>query len=251
MQPGRDHRTGARGPGRRRRGSVLVPVVAAMLLLSLTGIALAELFAAQRHQAVLLVESSRAHWIAEAGLRHAARKQGSILSPVAFAGGSYTVDKTGVRYVSTGIAAGATRSVELDFVPTDPGGSPPSPLDEGASAGVVTQVGNDKFELELVSSSANAAILSSFSLSADQPTRNVDKLKLDGGDIWKLGGGVPLPTPLVELNEGDLHERTVLAGDAPALRVEFKGKPAGTLTYTLVLVFTNGASSTLVFSIAW
>ena len=57
-----------------RCGSVLVPVVVAMLILLLMGVALSELFAAQRMQSVLDVESAEAFWIAEAGLWHAAHE---------------------------------------------------------------------------------------------------------------------------------------------------------------------------------
>ena len=250
MRPG-PTRIRRRVPGSelRQRGSVLVPVVAAMLLLSLSGIALSELFSAQRHQAVLELESSRAQWIAEAGVRHAAYLGTGLPAPVPFGGGSYTVSKTGNTYVSTGLESRAARVASAAYTPLVTG-VPTSPLDESASSATAFREDRDKLELDLIGISPNAAIIDSFELSADVPTRRVDKLKLDGEDIWQQDG-VLLPTGPLALNEGELHEQTILAGEALPLRVEFDGKPSGTVTYTLTLFFTNGSSSTLVFTIDW
>jgi Tfp pilus assembly protein PilX len=94
-----------------RRGSVLVPIVAAMLILLLTGVALVELFAAQRMRSVIGIEGTRAYWIAEAGLWHAVYEDNELLTPVAFGGGAYTVARSGVDFTSTGTLGGATRVV--------------------------------------------------------------------------------------------------------------------------------------------
>lgn len=97
------------------RGSVLVSVVAAMLVLLLVGVALSELFSAQRLAGALSVESARAYWIADAGVWHAASVAVDITTPVAFAGGQYTVAKSGSTYTSTGTLHDARRVVALTF----------------------------------------------------------------------------------------------------------------------------------------
>lgn len=102
-------------PARKVRGSVLVPVVAAMLILLLAGLALAELFGAVRLEGALSVESARARWIAEAGVWHAASVSAAVPTPVAFAGGQYSVAKTGNTYTATGRMHDATRVVSFGF----------------------------------------------------------------------------------------------------------------------------------------
>jgi hypothetical protein len=94
---------------------VLVSVVAAMLILLLAGVALSELFGAQRLAGALAVESARAQWIAEAGLWHAANASAAVTTPVAYAGGQYTVAKSGSTYTATGTFHDATRVVSLTF----------------------------------------------------------------------------------------------------------------------------------------
>ena len=96
-----------------KRGSVLVSVVAAMLILLLAGVALSELFGAQRLEGALSVESARAHWIAEAGVWHAANGSASITTPVSYAGGQYTVAKSGSTYTATGTFHNATQVVSI------------------------------------------------------------------------------------------------------------------------------------------
>jgi hypothetical protein len=99
-----------------------MPVVAAMLILLLAGVALAELFGAQRMQSVLAVESSQAFWIAEAGLWHAAHEDTDLSTPVAFASGTYTVTKSGDDYTSTGVRHNATREASFTFAASGGGG---------------------------------------------------------------------------------------------------------------------------------
>ena len=96
-----------------QRGSVLVSVVAAMLILLLTSVALSELFGAQRLEGALSVESARAYWIAEAGVWHAAHGSASITPPISYAGGQYTVVKSGSTYTATGTFHDATRVVSI------------------------------------------------------------------------------------------------------------------------------------------
>ena len=101
-------------PGK-ERGSVLIAVVAAMLILLLAGVALSELFGAQRLEGALSVESARAYWIAEAGVWHAANAAAAITTPVTYAGGQYTVAKSGSTYTATGSFHDATRVVSFTF----------------------------------------------------------------------------------------------------------------------------------------
>lgn len=225
---------------------MLLPVIAAMLLLLLTGTALAELFASQQMQSALSVESSRAFWIAEGGLWHAAYQGAGVLSPVPFAGGSYTVTKNGNVYTATAQCGEATRMVSESL-----GTSAAGPLDVEESAATARRSGADKLELGLVSVSPRDALIESFSLSADRATRRIDRLKLDDRTIWRAGGSVGLPTGPQALNRGTLSERTVVAGDAPRLRIEFSANPRGTVAYTLVLAFADGTSSTITFTISW
>lgn len=238
------------GPERRKRGSVLVPVVAAMLILSLCGAVLAELFSAQRIQAVLIVESSRALWIAEAGLRHAAHAGTDIAVPVTFAGGNYTVEKVGHVYTATGRFSKATRVVSLDYSSISG-----VPVDESGSVG--TAIGTDdefgkkkKLHLSLVSASPVAGVIASFALSADVATEQVKKLKLDDEEIWKQDH-TDLPTGTLALNKGSLAERTLPGGSTLPFMLEFEDEPSGSVEYTLVLFFTDGSSSTLIFTIDW
>ena len=92
-----------RSEGRRstKRGSLLMPVVAAVLILLLMGVALSELFGAQRMQSALKVESTQAFTIAEAGLWHAAYDEAEITVPDSYAGGDYTVTKAAGLYTAT------------------------------------------------------------------------------------------------------------------------------------------------------
>jgi hypothetical protein len=98
------------------RGSVLLPAVAAMLVLLLTGVALSEIFGAQRMREVNALQSAQAFWIAEAGVWHAAHNLAALSTPVSFGGGSYTVTKSGSTYTSTGTIGAATRVVTLTLV---------------------------------------------------------------------------------------------------------------------------------------
>jgi len=236
-----------------KNGSVLVPVVAAMLLLSLCGSALADLFAAQRLQSVLSVESAQAYWVAEGGAWHAAHEGAALPSTTDLAGGTYTVAQDGASYTSTGLRGQARRTVTLDHAAGggSTGTSPSDPLDIAASVATARKVGNDKFELDLVSLNEYPVVISSFSVTAVWWTWPIDKLKLDGDDIWKDNSGVWMPTGVLPVNEGDPEDRLILAEEAPTLRVELRYRPFWPINYTLVLRYTNGATSTLSFPIQW
>lgn len=235
------------------RGSVLVPVLAAMLILLLSGFALTEAFGGQRLRGVLALDSARAFWVADAGIQHAALQGAAIEGPVAFAGGTYAVAKNGTEYTATSTWNQATRAIteDLTSVPSESPSDLESPLDEAASEATAVRTSNKRFDLDLVSTSDSDVRIASFDLSADVATEEVKKIKLDGEDIWKENSGVDLPVVGTALNEGSSSDRTIQAGESPDLRIEWKSNPSGTVTYTLVLHFTDGSSSILVFPITW
>ena len=127
-----------------------------------------------------------------------------------------------------------------------------SPLDEAASAASLVVGGPDYFSVDLVNAYSTYVILDSFELSADVPTSPLSGLKLEGKQVWNGPfGDVDLPTGQQALNKGTIIERAVLLGTAPNLEVQMGANPVGTVTYTLVLHFTNGSSSTITIPINW
>jgi MSHA pilin protein MshD len=128
----------------------------------------------------------------------------------------------------------------------------PSPVDEAASVATAVKKSSKEFALnDLVSASSVGVEIASFSLSANVATTKARKLKLAGVEIWKQDAGVNLPTGVLAMNMGSSANRTLAAGGTPELRYEALTNPAGTITYTLILYFTNGARSVLVFPITW
>jgi len=229
-----------------KRGSVLVPLVAAMLILLLMGVALSEVFGVQRMKSVIAVESTRAFWIAEAGLWHARHEGAAISTPVTFAGGEYTTAKSGSEFTATGTLDQATRIVTLSFAT---GGS--GPLDVVASAATADDHDDDEFRLDLVSISAVDVVIESFELSSDVSSEEITELKYNDERIWKEGSGESLPTGDVDLNRGTTSDRTIPAGSSERLEMEFDDDMSGNQALTLVLHFTDGSSSTIAFTIDW
>ena len=161
-----------------------------------------------------------------------------------------TVAWTGARGGEVTISTLRTKLV----LPTIPPPPPPppitNPLDEVASAASAVRTGRRVFEIDLVSISPTDVVIESFSLSSDAGSEELRRLRLDGNKVWQAGG-VFLPTGTTALNQGTTADRTILAGTSPTLRVEFRRNQSGTVEYTLVLGFTNGSSSTMVFTINW
>jgi hypothetical protein len=215
-----------------------------MLLLVFTGSALVELRAAQRLQAALALESAQAFWIAEGGLSHAAWLRSAIPSPVAFAGGSFTVTRRGAEYTAAGVRGAAARVLTRSFTSS-------GPLDEAASGASAVTRNKRSLELRLFSTSASDAQITAFALAADAATPAVERLRLEGSDLWRTPSGAALPTGLLPLNSGSASQRTVAAGDDPRLRIEFASNLSGTRSFTLQLAFTDGSSSTIVFTLTW
>jgi len=229
----------------REQGSALLPVAAAMLILMLCGVALSEVFGAQRMQSMLNVEASRASWIAEAGLWHAAHEESELTTPVPFAGGSYSVSKQAATYTSTGVMHQSSSQVMREMGQTE------GPLDAEASAATAEESSSKRFELDLVSIYAEDIVLESFELSCDANDYSIKRLKLDGSEIWKEDSGRDVPTGLTTLNKGSTSARTVEAYDSPELEFQSNNKLYNTVDYTLTLHFTNGSQSTISFSVDW
>lgn len=230
----------------RERGSALLPLVAAMLILVLTGVVLSETFGSQRRESLMDVQATRAHWIAEAGLWHAAHEKTELTTPVPFAGGSYTVSKDDLTYTSTAEQGEATGSASRWM--WLPGG----PLDEAASVATVAIWDSKRFTIDLVSIWPEDVVIASFELSDDAGgAYQAHRFKLDNTDIWHEHGGVDIPTGVTTFNNGLTQNRTVPSSGSPTLLFQSHTAPASTVTYTLVLNFTYGGKSTLEFSVPW
>lgn len=210
-----------------------------------------ELFGAQRHQAVQVVHSTRAFWIAEAGAWHAAQLGAAISSSVAFAGGSYTVSKNGDVYTSTAVIADTSRIVTRAFADSSSGGGGSDPVDEVATVATLSDDGKRVLLMDLVSDSSVDAVLESFSVSADTSSENLKSIYLAGQQLWWQTAGVSLPTGLQALNAGSTTDRTLPAGTSPQLEIGFKANASNTVNYTLVLNFTDGTSSSMYLAVAW
>jgi hypothetical protein len=233
----------------RRRGSVLVPVVAAMLILLLCGFALTELSSSQRMQSVLAVDSAKAYWIADAGVWHAVYAQSAIASPVAFGGGTYTVAKSAQAYTATATWGEATRTAFEDFDNWADG--IPSPLDEAAAVASAVKKDADEFTLTVTSIWPTDVEIASFDLSTSGTQLQGHRWKLNGHDIWHEHGGWNLPTYGTPLNNGTQSDRTIPAGASYELLYHSHVAPTGTVTYYVNFYFTNGLQTNLVFSITW
>lgn len=122
------------------------------------------------------------------------------------------------------------------------------PLDELASAASAVRVSSTRCDLDLVSNSPCDAVLASFSLSAVVATQDITRLRLQR-NIWI--GSATLPTGVTALNRGTSAQRTIGAGASEPLELHFAAAASGAITYTLVLVFTNGTSSPITFTVAW
>jgi MSHA pilin protein MshD len=132
--------------------------------------------------------------------------------------------------------------------------SPPDqtgPLDVIASAATVKRKGHNKFELDLVSISANDVEIQSFDLSSDDTNHKARELKLEHKKIWHEHNGKSIPTGLTQLNQGHGHDRIIKAGKSPELEFRSQTNLSETIAYTLILYFTDGSSSTLNFSVEW
>ncbi|MEM7310236.1 MAG: hypothetical protein AAF682_26410 [Planctomycetota bacterium] len=230
---------------RARRGSILLPLVATMLLLLAAGLALVELSSAQRLRSTVTADSFRAFWVAEAGMWHAALLDAEIAAPVAFSGGSYTVTQTGDDYASAGTVREATRVVRGTFFG---GGSSKGPIDVVATAATARPSSFNRIRMQLVTLTDDPYEIESFSLSASGFHPPLRRLRLDRSPIWF--GFEWLPMSDEPPNRGSTDDRTI-EGGSPPLNLAFWWSPFGSQDYELTLSFADGSSSTIRFTIDW
>lgn len=241
-------------PDRRRnqRGSVLAPVVAAMLILTISGTMLSELFASQRMSAVNAVESTQAYWAGEAGIWHAAYEQMSVPSPVTIGGASYVVTKSGEDYDVDAVRNNTTRELSADIPDTLRLITTGAPLHESASALTAYTHQADHFHLYLASVHADDSVISGFRLFSSRAVPELTELRLGSDQIWSDVSGSGVPTGIKSLNSGTTAERTVSANNTTDLMLTFEGDVTpGTIQFLLGVYFTDGTSSALFMTLDW
>lgn len=235
-----------------RAGSVLAPVVGAMLILVLCGTALSEIFSAERHLSTLDNTSSQARWIAEAGLWHAASADQEISVPVSFAGGVYTVAKSGTVFTSTAVLGDATEVLVRDFAGAfEPAVDESSVLNVPATENSVTQVSNDAIEIELMNITGERLFLEAFELSADVPSPPLHWVRLEGIGVAHAHSNNDLPTGYWPVPFAAFLGNFFNPALPLTVQLEFITPPSGTVNYTLVLHFNGQDSVTLNFSVDW
>lgn len=223
-----------------------------MLLLALSGAALSESFAGQRHLDVLEDESSQAHWIAEAGLWHAAAADQAIIAPVSFGGGRYTVTKNGTVFTATAELDEALVVLTRDFAGAfEAPAGPSGPLDVPATEDSVTQVSGDAFNISLTNVSGENLLLQGFELSADGPHPPLHWMTLEGWAIVHAHNNNDLPTGYWPTPWGVFLGGFFNPNLPLDLQLEFEWNPTGTVEYTLVLHFEGLESVTLNFQVDW
>ena len=232
------------------RGSVLVPAVVALVVLFACGLAVAESFAAQRGQATLDRGDERARFIAEAGLWHAGWIDAPILAPTAFGGGTYTVAEIGGSYAGTSVLADLSHTVELDLGPPGTGGDL-SPLDEAASVATVDASNARRFSIDLVSAVPAGVVIEDVSLFAGSGSHLLRRIQMDGQTVWIRWWGDWLPAIELPFVYATPVEWTVPAGGSVTFTADFWTAGFAPVEFTLVLRFSNGGTTTLVFTVPW
>ncbi len=230
-----------------KRGSVLVSAVAAMVLLTVCGVSMAELFSSQRMQSAQGRSAQRTHFVAEAGLWYCANLKSASTGPIAFAGGSVEVKKLGDAYTAVADWQGTQRTIQMEFASTIQEG----PLDEALSASSARAKGKDKFVLELVSNVTKGAVLLGLELNASSAGHVLHKVSLEGPDVYHDHAGTVVPTGQQFINSGKPKDWTIQAGSAPELEFELYNEPVGKVAYELLLYFTNDTRSVLFFTLEW
>ncbi|MBU8870900.1 MAG: type II secretion system protein GspG [Gemmatimonadales bacterium] len=125
------------------------------------------------------------------------------------------------------------------------------PLDVEDSTDTAIKEDDVAFTLDLVSTSDTDLVIESFEMDSDITSKKICLFQFNTNTIWESGPGVAVPTGVLALNAGTTSERTIPAGSSYTLFGEFKNKVQTEQQITLVLHFTDGRSSTLVFTIFW
>lgn len=242
-----------------RRGSLLVPLVAAITILGLSGIVLTQAFGAQRVQSVMAVESSRAYWIAEAGSWHASMAGIRLDPAVTFDQGSYATELvagTTDEYVGMGLLGNASRRVALPgslHTQSNSGGGQAltDPIDEPATNPTATRVARTRFSLLLQSARSYPSVLSGITLVTSDTSQSVEWVQYGGAQIWRRSGAAMPGIVEMDLKGTDPTLRIVEPSPALSLTFRVRPRPSGTDTYQVQLRFTDGSTSQLLFPISW
>ncbi len=152
---------------------------------------------------------------------------------------------------------------------------PANPLDEAASQATVVNDGNltdnpsppgagsvsaqdEEIVLKLINESDVNLTIQSFSLSCTTSQPKIEKLELatpgnqwdSSATVWDNGSGVSLPTGTITLDEGDPAEDYVIpAGSYVIVNDMIFKDDVNPGTFTLVINFRGGESSTLTFTV--
>ncbi len=124
-------------------------------------------------------------------------------------------------------------------------------LDVDASSDSAVKTDKVTFTLDLVSISDSDLVIESFEMDSDITSKKIALFQYNNNTIWSKGPGLAVPTDVTPLNEGSTSDRTIPAGSTSTFQGEFKNKVQSEQELTLVLYFTDGRSSTLVFTIYW
>ncbi len=146
------------------------------------------------------------------------------------------------------------------------GGGTPNPLDEAASQASATQStpgtsdwhgaqgGNDQFLIKLINETASDIIISSFDLSSDTSQPNLKHVQsstaANGWNKTKIwDGDQSLPTGQINVNAGSTNEWTIPANNYIIIDDFHFQNDLNPGTWTLIVYFTDGTSSTLTFTL--
>jgi len=105
------------------------------------------------------------------------------------------------------------------------------------------------WDIDLISISGDDVEIESFEFTSSTSPSPISQAKLDGSEIWS--GNASFPTGVLTLNSGSSSARTIAAGTTDTLWFQNTDDPSGNESYTLVVNFTDGSSSTINFSISW
>lgn len=237
---------------RAQRGSVLAPVVAAMLILTISGAMLSELFASQRMSSVSAIESAQAHWAGEGAIWHAAYEESSLPSGIALGGSTYTVVKNGDDYTVSSQRNTTTRELSANVAGSVRLITSGAPLHDSVSASTAYTHQGNHFHVSLASIHADDAVIAGFRVLSGGAVPELTQLRLGGNQIWSDVSGTAVPTTVQALNSGTTADRTVASNSTTDLMLTFESDVTpGDILIWVGLFYTNGTSSSLLMTLSW
>ena len=229
-----------------------MPVVVALVLLTLAGAALTELFAAQRLGSVVGIESKQAFWAGEAGIWHASLDPTVLAKSKTFAGSTYTVSLTGSDYTATASRNDTTREITGDVVKIDVVGVASDPVNEDASGESAYQHEEEHFHVSVVSEYSVDAIVNQFALASNTALPLVKSLRFGGTELLPDGFQFDLPAGPFTLTPIPESTRTIAAGKSMDVSIGFVSPVSPALVgLTLYLGFTDGSSTAIPIAVTW